>query len=58
MRSDVLAALNDARAARRAAILITDIADGVEALGDRLRASRKAEDHGLSEHDAERAAEP
>lgn len=32
MRSDVLAALNDARAARRAAILITDIADGAQRL--------------------------
>ncbi|MEE7505504.1 XdhC family protein [Methylobacterium sp. C33D] len=32
MRGDVLAALNDARAARRAAILITDIADGAQRL--------------------------
>lgn len=32
MRSDILAALNDERAARRAAILVTDIADGAQRL--------------------------
>jgi xanthine dehydrogenase accessory factor len=32
MRSDILAALNDARAARRAAILVTDLADGAQRL--------------------------
>jgi len=32
MRSDILAALNDERAARRAAILVTDISDGAQRL--------------------------
>ena len=32
MRSDILTALNDERAARRAAILVTDIADGAQRL--------------------------
>lgn len=32
MRSDILAALNDERAARRAAVLVTDMADGAQRL--------------------------
>ncbi|MEE7491755.1 XdhC family protein [Methylobacterium oryzae] len=41
MRSDLLAALNDERAARRAAILVTDIADGAQRL---VRAAEIAAD--------------